>query len=184
MADTPVDRKMPTPGLRVELVEIPEGRDGPGYTVVSVPEGQYVPGFKSPPAEELKAQARVDADYINWLLETDEQRRNFVMANQAGLQTDVLVDLGNMQGQSIRQVNIQDEAYEAMVEDILGNFNHIVTQGIRPIVALHAMGFAFAVTLGACLRANLPDNEGDALLFIVRNNAKNEAGRLKLVTKQ
>lgn len=184
MADTPVEKRPPTPGLRVELVEVPEDRDGPGYTVVSVAEKQYMPGFQGPTAEELKAQALVDAEYINWLIETDEQRRAFQQFNEAGLQTDVLVDMGNMAGQSIRQVNIQDEAYEAMVEDILGNFNHIVTQGIRPIVALHAMGFAFAITLGACLRANLADNEADALLFIVRNNAKNEAGRLKLVTKQ
>lgn len=182
MADVPVEKRPPTPGLRVELVHSADEKNQV-ISIVAVAEEQYAAnGTQSTPEED--AQAMVDAEYINWLIETDELRKAHQQFNEAGLQTDVLVDMGNMAGQSIRQVNIQNEAYEAMVEDILGNFNHIVTQGIQPIVALHAMGFAFAITLGACLRANLADNEADALLFIVRNNAKNEAGRLKLVTKQ
>jgi hypothetical protein len=130
-----------------------------------------------------QAQLAVNVTYINWLIETDERRRDTAAAQIVGT-ADVLVDLGDMRHQSIERVDIVDEAFESMVEDQLGNFNHIVTQGIQPVVAIYSMAMSFAIALGACLRANLADNQADALLAMVRQNAKNEAGRLKILTKQ
>lgn len=169
--ELPLREGQPTPGMRVAFVDM-------GVVL----ETNY-PHDGVQLTEAGVKQAKVDAAYINWLLETDERRRAAQQKNMVGT-ADVLVDLGDMRHADISKVNLMADDFEGMTEDFLGGFNHIVTQGITPVTALYSFAMAFTIALGACLRANLADTQSDALLAIIRNNAKTEARRLKVITKQ
>lgn len=97
-------------------------------------------------------------------------------------ENDVFVSLGNMASASLASVKL-DKSYELMVEDIIGNFNHIVSQGVKPIVALYAFSQAYALTLGQCLRADLPWAIAQRLLRSIMKNAQTAERMLRQVTR-
>lgn len=97
-------------------------------------------------------------------------------------ENDVFVSLGNMASANLDSVRL-DKSYEAMVEDIIGNFNHIVSQGVKPIVALYAFSQAYALTLGQCLRADLPWAIAQRLLRSIMKNAQTAERMLRQVTR-
>lgn len=94
-------------------------------------------------------------------------------------ETELFVSLGNMSEANIahlREVLDQGESavmrnYESMVEDFITTFNHAVTQGVPPEWALFAFTQAYALTLGNCLRADLPFMEAKKFLRTIIDNA-------------
>lgn len=170
----------PTKGIRVAVVE-----DGEGQTRIQVVEreqeeyGVHVDYENYP---DNKQRADVDVTYINWLIETDEKRREHLEKLHAGGQ-DVLVDMGNMTHASIENIPL-DADYESMVEDMLQGFNHVVMQGITPIRALYAMSQAFAIVLGYALRANMPWPVAQAILTTVMKSANAAEKMVRHVTRQ
>jgi 16S rRNA A1518/A1519 N6-dimethyltransferase RsmA/KsgA/DIM1 with predicted DNA glycosylase/AP lyase activity len=128
------------------------------------------------------AQATVDVTYINWLIETDEKRREHLSKQAAGAQ-DILVDMGDMTQASLDQV-VLDADYESMTEDIIQNVNHIILQGIAPMTALYSMSQAFAIVLGYALRANLPWPMAQAILTQVMKSAQAAEKMVRIITKQ
>lgn len=172
--------KQPTPGLRVDV-----GSDygGPGANVVCVFDVDYGLSFDgdTPGA----TQARVDADHINALLEADERRRAHLLrqATAPEGQHDLMVDLGDMTRASLNQIAL-DAEYEAMVEDIIGNVNHIVLQGVPPIRAVFAMSQAFAIVLGYALRANMNFDVAKMMITQVMKSATKNEQLLRIITKQ
>lgn len=165
----------PTPGLRVEVDKSHSHGMGGGIdTVVFAirPYDAYGPSA---------AQAKIDAAYINWLVQTDELRRKHLATLHAGGQ-EILVDLGDM-----TRVNLDialDADYESMTEDIIQTFNHIVLQGIEPIKAVFSLSQAFAIVLGFALRANMPFEIAKALITQVMNSATASEKMVRIVTKQ
>lgn len=138
--------------------------------------------IKMMPTRLSDEQRQVDVTYINWLIETDEKRREHLAKLHAGGQ-DVLVDMGNMTHASIENIPL-DADYESMVEDMLQGFNHVVMQGIAPIRALYAMSQAFAIVLGYALRANMPWPVTKAILTTVMKSAKAAETMVRHVTRQ
>lgn len=96
---------------------------------------------------------------------------------------DVLVNVGDM-SEAVMESVVLDAGYESMVEDILQNFNWIVSQGIKPMTALFAMAQAFAIALGCCLRANLPWATAQRLLKMIMKTAKDSEKLVRVITKQ
>lgn len=176
----------PTPGLRIEVRVDPAGRDHGDILYIATKDGQYNaqprPHF-SKPAEIT--QAGIDAVHINNLLEADERRRaHFTrQANAPDGQHDLMVDLGDMSAANFNQIAL-DAEYEAMVEDIIGNVNHIVLQGTPPIRAVFAMSQAFAIVLGYALRANMNFDVAKAMITQVMQSATKNEKLLRIITKQ
>ena len=92
---------------------------------------------------------------------------------------DLFVSLGNLSGASIEHLRAVLEAghstvltnYEELVEDFIQTFNHAVTQGVPPEWALFAFTQAYAITLGAALRADLPAKEAGRFISTIVKNA-------------
>lgn len=172
-------RPAPTKGLRVEVEVDKADRDHGDITFLTV--RQYAVGaYVSTPAEAN--QAKVDAAYINWLIETDEKRREHLAKQSAGAQ-DILVDMGDMTRVNLDNIAL-DQDYESMTEDIIQNVNHIILQGIEPIKALFSMSQAFAIVLGYALRANMPFAVAKALVTQVMKSATASEQMIRIITKQ
>lgn len=100
-------------------------------------------------------------------------------ARQAEKTDDLFVSLGNLGNVSIahmREVLDRNDAtvmsnYENLVEDFIETFNHAVTQGVPPEWALFAFTQAYAITMGQCLRADLPFSEGGKFIRTIIENA-------------
>lgn len=90
----------------------------------------------------------------------------------------IVVPIGDLSRASTDGVQF-DENYEAMTEDFIDTFNHGVTQGMPAINGLYAFGSAFAVILGCCIRASLPQKEVGKMLLMIGRNA---AAASKMVT--
>lgn len=120
--------------------------------------------------------------YINALIETDERKRDMRKLYEEQ-SPEILVSLGDMTTVTVESVEV-DAEYEAMTEDVIGNFNHIVSQGIAPIRALYAMGSGFAIVLGYCLRANMPFRCAQQLLTMVMKSATASEKLVRIITRQ
>lgn len=92
---------------------------------------------------------------------------------------DLFVSLGDLSQKSIAHlravIDRNDRTvlqnYEEMVEDFIQSFNHAVTQGVPPEWALFAFTQAYAITLGQCLRADLPFTEAAKFIRTIIENA-------------
>jgi len=125
-------------------------------------------------------QAKVDAAYINTLIEQDEARQRAFQKLQS-TDVDLLVNVGNMSNANLNQVEISAE-YEAMVQDYLDTFNHAVSQGVAPIRAVYAFCQGFAITLGCCLRADLPFEVARQLVAMVMKTATASEKMVRQIT--
>lgn len=165
--DTP--RREPTVGMRLYY----DGETGDyGMT----------PGEKMAPLLVDDEQAEANVTYINWLIETDERRREHLAKIQGGAQ-DILVDMGDMTRVNLDDIQL-DADYESMTEDIIQNVNHIILQGIEPIKAVFSLSQAFAIVLGFALRANMPFEVAKALITQVMNSATASEKMVRVITKQ
>lgn len=160
-------RREPTAGLRLE-------RDEQGGFFLKV-------GNKLAPYICNDEQAEVDATYINWLIETDEKRRE-QLAKIQGSPQDLMVDLGNMSRVNLDNIAL-DATYESMTEDFIQTFNNIVLQGIPPINAVFSLSQAFAIVLGFALRANMPFEIAKALITQVMKSATAAESMVRVVTQ-
>lgn len=140
-------------------------------------------------AADQKSQAVVDATYINWLIETDERRRE-QSAKRAASPDDLMVDLGNLEGTErkftaiLQQLDtVQNEAYESMVEDYLGVLNNIILQGIDPLLAIYAFSQGLAIALGFALRANLPLSIAQTILTQQMKSATAAERMVRIITQ-
>lgn len=95
--------------------------------------------------------------------------------------SDVIVDIGDMSMAKVSSVDLNDN-YEDMTEDYIGNFNHIVTQGQAPIDALFSFAQAFAIVLGCCIRAGLPQAEVGKLMITIGKNAEAASRMVKILS--
>lgn len=127
-------------------------------------------------------QMEVYVTYINWLIETDEKRREHMAKQHAGAQ-DILVDMGDMTRVDLDSIQL-DLAYESMTEDMIQTVNHIILQGIEPIKALFSMSQAFAIVMGYALRANMPFEVARALITQVMKSATASEQMVRIITKQ
>lgn len=130
--------------------------------------------------KEASRQAKVDAAYLNELIEQDEARQAAFQRLQSTGE-DLLVNIGNMSGASLEQCPVNAE-YEAMVQDYLDTFNHAVSQGVAPIRAVYAFCQGFAITLGCCLRADLPWEVAQDLLKMIMKTADAQEKMLRQIT--
>lgn len=96
---------------------------------------------------------------------------------------DLIVSVGNLSNAELEQVQINAE-YEAMVEDYIGNFNHIVIQGVPPVTALMAFGQAFALVLGCCIRCGLKPSIGRKLIGMILKESDDAARNVQIATTQ
>jgi hypothetical protein len=134
-------------------------------------------------------QVRINATYLNWLIETDERRREQT-AKRAASPDDLMVDMGNL-GDTEKKFtammhqleSVQNQAYEDMVEDFIQGFNHVVIQGIDPLVAVYAMSQAFAIVLGFALRANLPFPIAQSILHQQMKSATASEKMVRVITQ-
>lgn len=133
-------------------------------------------------------QAEIDAAYINWLIETDERRREQA-AKKAASPGDLIVDLGNLERTERKFTallqhldTVQNEAYESMVEDFIQTFNNVVLQGIDPLMAVYAMSQGFAIVLGFALRANLPFSIAQTILSQQMRSATSSEQMVRVIT--
>ena len=125
-------------------------------------------------------QAKVDAAYLNTLIEQDEARQaSFQRLQSTG--EDLLVNVGNMANASLSQCPV-DAEYEAMVQDFLDGFNNIVAQGVAPIRGVYAFCQGFAITLGCCLRADLPFEVAKQLVTMVMTTATASEKMVRQIT--
>lgn len=161
----------PTKGMRAQANSEIVGH-GQSDWVVSINVGNYS-------TEKL---AQVNAAYINWLLETDEKRRAHLAKQAAGAQ-DVLVDMGDMTRATLEGLQLGPD-YESMTEDYIQNVNHIILQGIPPIMALYSFSQAFAIALGYALRANMPFDVAKAMITQVMKSATAAEKLVRVITKQ
>lgn len=76
---------------------------------------------------------------------------------------DILVNFGDLSTAKMSQVKL-DAGYEQMIEDILGNVNHIISCGIRPIVALCAMCQSTAIAMSNGVRQGLALKDAERLI--------------------
>lgn len=157
--------QQPTQGMRMDVDEGKEGAE----TVYFVHTGRAT-----------LEQARVDAVYLNWLIETDERRRA-AQAAEAAKPSDLIVDMGNLGDSRIDRIPLNED-YEAMVEDFIGTFNNAVLQGIRPMTAIYAMSQGFAVVLGFGLRANMPWAAAQEILKQQMQSATAASREVKIIT--
>lgn len=156
----------PTAGMRVDVDEGKEGSD----KVYFVHTGRVT-----------LEQATVDANYINWLIETDEKRREHLEKVQ-GRPEDLLVDLGDMTRVNLDNIAL-DATYESMTEDFVQTFNNVVLQGIPPINGVFSMSQAFAIVLGFALRANMPFEIAKALITQVMKSATAASQMVRVITQ-
>lgn len=140
------------------------------------------PGEKMITLTASHDQHEANVTYINWLIETDERRREHLAKLHAGSQ-DLLVDMGDMTRVSLDNIAL-DADYESMTEDIIQNVNHIILQGIPPIKAIFSMSQAFAIVLGFALRANMPFEIAKALLTQVMKSATASEKMVRIISKQ
>lgn len=126
-------------------------------------------------------QATADCAYINRLIQEDEARQASFQKLQK-TDEDVLVNLGNLGGARLDQVELNSE-YELMVQDYLDTFNHAVTQGVAPIRAIYAMCQGFGITLGCALRADLPFDVAKALVQMITTTASAQEKMLRAITQ-
>lgn len=96
---------------------------------------------------------------------------------------DIFVSIGDLRGYKLADVKV-DAGYEAMVEDYIGNFNHIVVQGMSPVTALMAFAQAFALALGYCLRAGLQPSDGRKLLGMLITESNNASKQVAITTQK
>jgi hypothetical protein len=169
----------PTPGVRLETYVI--------ATDNAAHDGVY---FRPAGADYCgnEDQANVDATYINWLIETDERRRE-QSAKRAAAPGDLMVDLGNLEGTEKKFTamiaaldSAQNQAYEDMVEEFIQSFNHIVIQGIDPLIAVYAMSQGLAIVLGFALRANLPFSIAQTILTQQMKSATASERMVRVIT--
>jgi hypothetical protein len=160
--DTP--RREPTQGLRVAVID----NDRDEFCLQGI--------------WSSHEQAKVDATYINWLIETDEKRRAHIAKQSAGSQ-DLLIDMGDMTRVDLDGIRL-DEAYESMTEDFIQTCNNIIIQGIPPINALFSMSQAFAIVMGYALRANMNFEVAKALITQVMKSATASEQMVRIITKQ
>lgn len=160
------EKKTPTPGIRLEDME--------GKLV-------FVPGEKMVLLHTTAEQREVDIEYINWLIETDEKRRE-LLAKVQSRPEDLMVDLGNMARSNLDGIAL-DATYESMTEDFIQTFNNIVLQGIPPINAVFSLSQAFAIVLGFALRANMPFEIAKALITQVMKSATASEQMVRVITQ-
>lgn len=165
----------PTNGLRVHAQVTPDGGAS-----VHVSTTDYKHAFD---------MAKIDANYINWLIETDERRRE-QSAKRAASPNDLMVDMGNLEGTErkftamLKELDSgRSQAYEDMVEEFIQSFNHIVLQGIDPLVAIYAMSQGFAIVLGFALRANLPFAIAQSILAQQMKSATASERMVRVITQ-
>ena len=169
-----------TARLRIGFVVEPPTRESDEIARIQTKLTQYAADGRQSTHAEI-SQAGIDAVYINWLLETDEKRREHLAKLHAGSQ-DLLVDMGDM---SRVDLNIAlDADYESMTEDVIQTVNHIILQGIPPIKAVFCMSQAFAIVLGFALRANMPFEIAKALITQVMKSATASEQMVRIITKQ
>jgi hypothetical protein len=168
----------PTKGLRVRVENFTVGHG----------QSDNMLGMNTPSGYTSDEQAAVNATYINWLIETDERRREQA-AKRAVSQDDLMVDLGNLGGSEkkftamMRELDtVRNEAYEDMVEDFINTFNNVVLQGIDPLVAIYALSQALAIVLGFALRANLPFAIAQAILTQQMKSATASEKMVRVIT--
>lgn len=161
--DTP--RREPTKGLRLHTVAMEDDKV-----------------LISSTAYHGDSQADADVTYINWLIQTDEKRREHIAKQSAGSQ-DLLIDMGDMTRVDLDGIRL-DEAYESMTEDFIQTANNIIIQGIPPINAIFSMSQAFAIVLGYALRANMPFEVAKALITQVMKSATASEQMVRIITKQ
>lgn len=101
--------------------------------------------------------------------------------HQPDEKSDVIVDVGDMSTSKISSVQL-DSNYEDMTEDYIGNFNHIVTQGQPPVAALFSFAQAFAIVLGCCIRAGLPQAEVGKLMITIGKNAEAASKMVRILS--
>lgn len=140
------------------------------------------PGEKMITLHVSDDQHDANVTYINWLIETDEKRREHLAKQHAGAQ-DILVDMGDMTRVDLDSIQL-DLAYESMTEDVIQTVNHIILQGIEPIKALFSMSQAFAIVMGYALRANMPFDVAKALITQVMKSATASEQMVRIITKQ
>ena len=159
----------PTPGMRLN------------YDATT---GDFLmsPGEKMVTLTATHAQHEANVAYINWLIETDEKRRQALAKLHAGSQ-DILVDMGDLTRVNLDNIRL-DSDYESMTEDIIQNVNHIILQGIEPIKAIFSLSQAFAIVLGFALRANMPFEVAKALITQVMKSATASEQMVRIITKQ
>lgn len=169
-----------TKGLRFSA----QGLGAPGdrtKTVVLIADYDHLRRKKGVRESRIMRQAKVDAGYVNTLIEQDEARSAAFQKLKAS-DEDVLVNLGNLRGARMEQVELNAE-YELMVQDYLDTFNHAVTQGVAPIRALYAMCQGFGITLGCALRADLPFDVAKALVQMITTTASAQEKMLRAITQ-
>ena len=168
-----------TKGLRVAVSKREWREQGATHTEPTVEcDLTYGNGYESKP-EDIE-QARMDALYINSLIEQDEARQaSFQRLQSTG--EDLLVNVGNMANASLSQCPV-DAEYEAMVQDFLDGFNNIVAQGVAPIRGVYAFCQGFAITLGCCLRADLPFEVAKQLVTMVMTTATASEKMVRQIT--
>ena len=125
-------------------------------------------------------QAKIDAAYLNTLIEQDEARQASFQRLQS-MGEDLLVNVGNMSNASLSQCPV-DAEYEAMVQDFLDGFNNIVAQGVAPIRGVYAFCQGFAITLGCCLRSDLPFEVAKQLVTMVMTTATASEKMVRQIT--
>jgi hypothetical protein len=158
-----------TKGLRIKIAKL--GGKGAGW-VVALP-SEYT-------GRGAHKQAALDGAYINTLIEQDEARQAAFQQLQK-TDEDLLVNVGNMAGANLNQCSVNAE-YEAMVEDYLGCFNHMVAQGVAPIRAVYAACQSFAIVLGCCLRADMPFEVARQLVSMVMKTASTSEKMIRQIT--
>lgn len=138
---------------------------------------------KKGPKKSRHAKLVVNNDAeLELTLKGDEDGGSVTLTNQPDTrQQDVVINIGDMTRANPDRVKL-DAGYEAMVEDIIGNFNHIVAQGIDPMTALFAMTQAYAVVLGCCLRANMDFEVAKKLQIMVMKNAQAASKAVRIIT--
>lgn len=174
-------RPQPTNGLRVEVVEMAADREQGPIARIQTKLTQYAADARQSTRADW-TQAGIDATHINWLIETDEKRREHIAKQSAGNQ-DLLIDMGDMSRVDLDGIRL-DEAYESMTEDFIQTANNIIIQGIPPINALFSMSQAFAIVLGYALRANLNFEVAKALITQVMKSATASEKMVRIITKQ
>ncbi len=107
---------------------------------------------------------------------TEDEKREEL----ASKRDDVLVHPGDMTKADLDQIVLDDD-YEAMVEDYVGNFNHMIVQGQPAIRALFAFAQAFAIVLGSCIVCGLRVSVTGRIIAQITQNAAQAAGKLKQI---
>lgn len=122
----------------------------------------------------MSDEARPPLRVIEGSKPTHEERK------EEGRRDDILVHPGDMTACDADQVVI-DKDYESMVEDYIGNFNHMLVQGVPPMTALFAFAQSFALVLGQCIRSGLRVSVAGKLIGMIVKNSTASAQLLKLI---